>query len=206
MQILSENIKRYIINNLSLKDEENFDISDIYKIEEINLNRVNYKLKEANFIPEEISYFKNLRKCSFNGFLINDDIKKNLSKLENLEVLEFNHCIITGYFMIKNRVKQINIKHSNFEFINIIEDKTNMEKMILKNVINVDMKKISEFTNIKELNMLNCEVNNSYFINSLKRLNRIKIIGCKLDKDDIIDKIDKNVEVIYSKNKFFYSD
>ena len=35
---------------------------------------------------------------------------------------------------------------------------------------------------------------------------KIKKIGCKLDNYDIISKIDKNIEFIYSKDEFFYVD
>ena len=204
MEIQSENIKKYLINNLDLKDEGNIELSDILKIEELNLNRLNYKLKEAKFIPEELGYFKELRKCSLNEFLINDDIKKNISKLEKLEKLTLNHCIITGYDKITNKLKQIYLNYSNFEFVNILECKESLEKMTLKNVINVDIENISKFANITELELLNCEVKKFEFITNLTNLKKLKIIGCNLEKDDIKEKINSNIQLNFSKNEFFY--
>lgn len=204
MEIQSENIKKYLKNNLDLKDEKNIELSDILKIEELNLNRLNYKLKEAKFIPEELGYFKELRKCSLNEFLINDDIKKNISKLEKLEKLTLNHCIITGYDKIKNKLKQIYLNYSNFEFVNILECKESLEKMTLKNVINVDIENISKFANITELELLNCEVKKFEFITNLTNLKKLKIIGCNLEKDDIKEKINSNIQLNFSKNEFFY--
>ncbi len=204
MEIQSENIKKYLRNNLDLKDEENIELSDILKIEELNLNRLNYELKEAKFIPEELGYFKGLRKCSLNGFLINDDIKKNISKLEKLEKLTLNHCIINGYEKIANKLKNIYLNYSNFEFVNILESKESLEKMTLKNVIDVDIENISKFDNIIELELLNCEVKKFEFVKNLRNLKKLIIIGCNLEEEDIRKKINSDIQLKFSKNEFFY--
>ena len=204
MEILSENIKKYLINNLHISDENDIELDDIYKVGKINLNRQNYSLKEAKFVPSELALFKNLKECAFSQFLINDEIKENLSKLENLEVLDLDHCIIAGCKTISNKIKVIIMNYSNFNFMNIFENKSSMKKILLKDIINVDIKKITEFENIEELILLNCEIKNSIFIKELKNLKKVRIIGCKLDNDDAVNMLDKNIEKVFSKDEFFY--
>lgn len=54
--------------------------------------------------------------------------------------------------------------------------------------------------------LLNLEIPNSISLTNAKNIKKLKIIGCKLDNYDIISKIDKNIEFIYSKDEFFYVD
>ena len=190
MEIQSENIKKYLLNNLDIPDEDNIDIKDIYKIENININRLNYKLEEAKFFPEELAYFKELKECSLSGFLITDDIKKNLSKLEKLKTISFDHCIYSGNEKIKNKMKNINLNCSNYNLAYMFDKKNYTEKILLKDVIEVDINRICEFINLRELILLNCDIKNSNLLISLKSLKKLKIIGCKLDNYDIISKIE----------------
>ena len=96
------------------------------------------------------------------------------------------------------------MNYSNFNFMNIFENKSSMKKILLKDIINVDIKKITEFENIEELILLNCEIKNSIFIKELKNLKKVRIIGCKLDNDDAVNMLDKNIEKVFSKDEFFY--
>jgi len=202
MQILSENLYKYIVNNFDIEDE--IKQEDIDKITDLNINSFNNKLQEARFIPEELSYFKNLQKCQFNSFLINDEIINNLEKLEKLDFLSLEHCEITGNKNIKNRIKKICLNYSDFNFINMLENKNSLEKLVLKDIVNVDVNKIYEFKNLKELELLNCSLLNARYITQLEKLESIKIIGCELDICSLLEKLRENVSVVFSRNKFMH--
>lgn len=203
MNMVSENLRNYVRNKLSIKDEEEINLEDISKIKELNLNRLNYNLEEALFIPEELIYFIELERCSFDGFLITDEIRKNLNKLRKLQTIELNHCRLSGNTMVDIGIRKLNLNYSDFYFINIFKNTSYLEETVLKN-ITVDAETLSKLENLRKLSIFNCDVKKSDYLNEIKNLKEIKIIGSKLDNKCVVEELKKKVKVEFSEKEFKY--
>lgn len=203
MIINSENIKAYVMYTLALNDASEITLDNLEKIKEININRLNYNLKEAKFDPVDLSYLKGLEHCSFSGFLINDEIKEKLEKLNKLNYLEFDHCKISGNKIINNKLVKLYLNCSDFKLLKMFNNLSELRKLIIKGII-VDSKELCGLNGLEELQLLNCEVKNSGFLTELKGLRKIKIIGSTLDNESVIKSLKEIIYTIYSNEEFRY--
>ena len=202
MLIKSENIKKYIENNLSIKNNE-IEMDEIIKLEKININGLNYKLEKAVFVPEELSYLKGISECSFKNFTITNEILENLNKLDKLNVLQFDFCQNETHKTINNKINSIYLNGSNFELLSMCENTEYMETIFLKNIEKVDINSICKYKNLKKLFLLNSDIKNIELLEELPNLSYLKIIGSKIDNLEIIEKLRKKIEVIYSEEEYF---
>ena len=202
MLIKSENIKKYIENNLDIENNE-IEMDDIIKLEKININGLNYKLEKAVFVPEELSYLKGISECSFNNFTITNEILENLNKLEKLNVLQFDFCQSEADKTINNKISSIYINCSDFKLLSMCENAEYMETIFLKNIEEVDINSICKYKNLKKLFLLNSNVKNIELLEKLPNLSYLKIIGSKIENTEIIEKISKKIEVVYSEEEYF---
>ena len=200
MKIESENIKNYIINNTELGLNDEIRIENIEGIECLTINKLNYQLKEARFIPEELAYFKNLKTCGFSQFTIRDNIIKNLNKLQELNFLKFDHCRYIGQNEVENNLENIELNYSDIELLYMLKNKQSLKNAFIKDIENVDIEKISKYENLENLSLLNCEIKNAKSLLKLKNLKTIKIIGSKLDDIMVINKLSSKVE--YSEKRY----
>lgn len=185
MKIMSESIADSISLNYDI--EEFNDISELDKVEELAINSYNYSLDIASFYPNELSYFKNLRECTFMNFEITDEIVDNLNKI-NLKVLSLDNCRC----IINNRlsVDRLFVEVSNVNFKNIcVKELTVLESGTID---------ISDLNDLSELTLLNCNIVNSSLLKNFKDC-KIELVGCTLDDDSV-----KELEnVKYDPNRYF---
>ena len=185
MKIMSESIADSISLNYDI--EEFNDISELDKVEELAINSYNYSLDIASFYPNELSYFKNLRECTFMNFEITDEIVDNLNKI-NLKVLSLDNCRC----IINNRlsVDRLFVEVSNVNFKNIcVKELTVLESGTID---------ISDLNDLSELILLNCNIVNSSLLKNFKDC-KIELVGCTLDDDSV-----KELEnVKYDPNRYF---
>lgn len=205
MEIRSENIKKYLINNIQVSND-NIEMEDLLKLKEININWFNSKLEKAYFNPNELSYLKEIISCSFNNFVINDEILENINKLNKLEVLNYDFCKSIANKSINNKIKEIYMNCSDIELLLCCNTIETMEKIFLKNIENVDINTIEKFKNVKEIYLLNCKVKNIVLLEKFKNLSYVEIIGSKIDNYETIEKLKKKIRVKYSKEEYFYTE
>jgi len=202
MLIISENIKKYIENNLDIKNNE-IEMDDIIKLEKININGLNYKLEKAVFVPKELSYLKGIKECSFNNFTITNEILENLNKLEKLNVLQFDFSQSKTDKTINNKISSIYLDCSDFALLNMCNNTDYMETIFLKNAGEVDINSICKYKNLKKLFLLNSDVKNIELLEKLSNLSYLKIIGSKIENTEIIEKLRKKIKVVYSEEEYF---
>lgn len=202
MEIKSENIRRYIENNVDINGSE-IEFNDMQKLTSININALNLKLEEAVFVPEELSYLKEISECSLANFTITDEIIENLNKLEKLSIIQFDYCKCLASNIIYNNLNRIYLNYSDFNLVEKCDNTENMEKIFLKNVGKVDISKILKFNNLKRLFLLNCDVDNIEFLEKFDRIEEVKIIGSKIDNLQILDHLKNKMQIEYSEDEYF---
>lgn len=202
MEIKSENLKRYIENNVDIKGNE-IELEDIRKLDRININALNYKLEEAIFLPEELAYLQEIIECSFANFNITDDIVVNLNKLKKLRIFQFDFCKSTVSKKIYNSISRIYLNYSDFSLLEMCENTETMETVFLKNVKDVDVSKINKFKNLKRLSLLNSEVNNIESLEKFENLEEVKIIGSKINNIQVLENLKNKIKIEYSEDEYF---
>lgn len=184
MNLLSTSIKDYIELNY---DIENIDINNINMVEELVINMYDYGMDIAPFYPEELLYFKNLKKCTFINFEITDNIIEALNKLY-LKELSFDNCTLNN--KINLNIEKLYVESSIINFKTI----SNLKELVILECNEVNLKDINK--DLKQLTILNTNIINS---DELKKFNcDIEIIGCKIDNNEITQQ--KNIE--YNPNKY----
>lgn len=202
MEIKSENLKRYIENNVDIKGNE-IELEDIRKLDRININALNYKLEEAIFVPEELSYLQEIEECSFANFNITDDIVVNLNKLKKLRIFQFDFCKSTVSKKIYNSISRIYLNYSDFSLLEMCDNTESMETVFLKNIKDIDVSKINKFKNLKRLSLLNSEVSNIESLENFENLEEVKIIGSKINNVSILEELSKKIKIEYSEDEYF---
>ena len=202
MEIKSENIREYIENNVDIKGNE-IELEDIKKLDRININALNFKLEEAIFVPEELSYLKEIEECSFANFTITDEIIENLNKLKKLSIFQFDFCKSTVSKKIYNSISRIYLNYSDFSLLEMCDNTESMKTVFLKNVKDIDVSKINKFKNLKRLSLLNSEVNNIESLKNFENLEEVKIIGSKINNVSILEELSKKIKIEYSEDEYF---
>lgn len=207
MEIKSENLRKYLIYNVNLENENVINKEDLLRVEDLHISYFNNSLKEAIFYPEEISYFENLKKIHFSCFKITDDIISNLNKLKNLKTIIFDNCKTVSGIKLNNNITKIYMELSDLELLSIINKKTNVKKIYLEDVNNVDIKKLNEYENLEELTLLNSNLCNCFYFVYFRKMNNLKIIGCKLDNLEVIERLKHNlsnkIKISYSTKRYY---
>ena len=116
MIIKSENIRKYMMYNLNIENED-IDMKDMLKLKKININGLNSKLEQAYFVPEELGYLKEIEECSFSKLEITNEIIINLNKLKKLKIIQYDFCNNISDIKIENAIKKIYINYSNFSLL-----------------------------------------------------------------------------------------
>lgn len=202
MEIKSENIKRYIENNVDIKGNE-IELEDIRKLDRININALNFKLEEAIFVPEELSYLQEINECSFANFTITDEIIENLNKLKKLSIFQFDFCKSTVSKKIYNNISRIYLNYSDFSLLEMCDNTESMETVFLKNIKDIDVSKINKFRNLKRLSLLNSEVNNIESLEKFENLEEVKIIGSKINNIQVLENLKNRIKIEYSEDEYF---
>lgn len=185
MRILSESIADYIDLNYDI--EEFNDISELDKVEELVVNNYNYSLDIVLFYPYELSYFKNLKECTFMNFEIADEVVDNLNKI-CLKKLSLDNCSC----IINNK---LNVEKLFVELCNINLNKIYVHDLTMLECGTIDICDLNN--DLDKLTLLNCDIVNSSLLKNFKDC-KIELIGCTLD-DDLILSLEN---VKYDSNRY----
>ena len=187
MKLLSENIVDYIDLNYDIDSFS--DIKELEKVEELVINRYNYSLEEAVYYPEELAYFKNLKKCTFLNFTITDEIVDILDKL-SLEEIVLDHCQCLINHVL--HVEKLLVEGSPVSFMNTV-----FHQLVVVENKEIDIQDICH-SDIQQLTLLNTPIIHSSLLKKLPNC-KIKIQGCSLDDSSV-----KELEnVTYDANRYF---
>ncbi len=184
MKLLSESIADYVELNYDISSFSNKNELD--KVEELVINRYNYSLEECSFYEEELSYFSNLKKCTFINFEITGEVVEVINQLHLEElVLDNCDCILEDYL----RVEKVFIESSKVSFSYLICN----ELVVLENV-GLDIDEIIH-NNLTKLTILNTPIIHSGELRKLSNCD-IEIQGCSLDDSSIknLDNVNYNPE------------
>ena len=202
MIIKSENIRKYMMYNLNIENED-IDMKDMLKLKKININGLNSKLEQAYFVPEELGYLKEIEECSFSKLEITNEIIINLNKLKKLKIIQYDFCNNISDIKIENAIKKIYINYSDFSLLTACNNTEAMEIIFLKNVNNVDINKICKFKNVKKIYLLNCNVIGISLLEQLESLEYLEVIGSNIDNKETIGELSKRIKVRYSEEEYF---
>ncbi|MBP3920006.1 MAG: hypothetical protein J6D28_00405 [Bacilli bacterium] len=196
MKILSSSISDYIDINYNIDEFNSIDeLSNIY---ELTLNAYDYSMSVAPFYPNELTYFKSLKHCTFMNFEINEEILISLNKLDNLKELVFDNCTGSINYIFNNKLESLTLENSSVSLINIGNKKT-IKKMLILESETIDIENIILYENLESLKILNCNIDNSSMLRLLKPNCKIELIGCVLDNKDVLNELNN---VIYNPEQY----
>ena len=110
MIIENEILRKYIKQKCNKYDEQDLSQSDIEKIKDISINRINFSNQVLNLDLSELEKFPNLEILSLQNFEINEITVKHLQKCKKLKILHLEMC----------NFKHINIfKVENLKYISL---------------------------------------------------------------------------------------
>lgn len=188
MKIVSESIADYVDLNYDILFFD--DIKELEKVEELVINRFNYSMEEALFYPNELKYFRNLKKIVFVNFEISDDIINSLNMLPNLSELHFDCCFdISSNFL---KVEKIYMESTKYDLRKL----KNLKELIIENCGVIDVNDII-LNNLAKLTILNTNIRNAVQLKEIKC--SVNIIGCVVDNIEEIRCLDN---VKYDSNQF----
>ena len=202
MKIISENIKKYIENNVDIQENE-IELDDIKKLNRIHINALNYSLEQAVFVPKELAYLQEIKECSFANFTITDEIIENLNKLKKLSIFQFDFCKSTVSTKINNNISRIYLNYSDFSLLEMCDNIESMEIVFLKNVKEIEISKINKFKNLKRLLLLNSEIKDIEYLEKFENLEEVKIIGSKINNIQVLENLKNRIKIEYSEDEYF---
>lgn len=186
-------IKKYNINQFSKEELES--------INEISLRNMDFRGKTLNIDLEQLKDLAYLENLYLQGFTIDDDVIEIINELKELKKIYFSQC------NIKNNKKLVmqNLKHLILEFCEDIYynffDSPEFLSIQTKIDKTFDLSKINNKTNIKRLYINNANIINFETINEFNKLEFLNIDGSKVDKEDVLDTINKTIEISH-KSKY----
>lgn len=186
-------IKKYNINQFSKEELES--------VNEISLRNMDFRGKTLNIDLEQLKDLAYLENLYLQGFTIDDDVIEIINELKELKKIYFSQC------SIKNNKKLVmqNLKHLILEFCEDIYynffDSPECLSIQTKIDKTFDLSKINNKFNIKRLYINNANIINFETINEFNKLEFLNIDGSKVDKEDVLDTINKTIEISH-KSKY----
>lgn len=186
-------IKKYNINQFSKEELES--------VNEISLRNMNLRGKTLNIDLEQLKDLPYLENLYLQGFTIDDDVIKIINELKELKKIYFNQC------RIRNNKKSIMraLKHLALEFCEgkYYDFFDSLECLSIRTKIDetFDLSEINNKFNIRRLHINNANIINFETINEFNMLEVLNIDGSKVDKEDVLDTINKTIEISH-KSKY----
>lgn len=188
MKIKSENIRDYMRINYDIEEFNN--PSELDKVDLLVINSYNYSFETIELYPEELKFFRNLKKCVFLNFEITNEIIDSLNQIK-LKELSFDNC--NCLYDNDLYVEKLYIETSNIDLSKVKD----LKKLRILEGDTIDISDI-QGDSLEELILLNSNIINSNLLSLYKNC-KIEIIGCTLD-DQSITSLDN---IKYNPNKYY---
>lgn len=192
MIIENEILRKYIKQKCNKYDEQDLSQSDIEKIKDISINRINFSNQVLNIDLSELEKFPNLEILSLQNFEINEIIVKHLQKCKNLKILHLEMCNFKhiNIFKIEN-LKKLIIKYCKVENWEIIYFP---ESVVIEAKEKIDLKDFNNIDKIINLSLNNLTIYNFTRILDFENLKYLNIDGSSTDLNNIQSIIKNNIK------------
>ena len=195
--IKSEDFKDLICIELDKDLIEDVSDEDLNQIEDFTLNRYNISGELSDINLQDIQSLKNLKSLTVNSFDINNDIISIINNMPYLELVQFSSCNFKTNLSISPKIKNLIVDSPNSFNESIIN---NNESIRIINH-NFDLRKIVNYTNIKDLYLQNCNIANIEMLNNYTSLELLNIDGSKISNEEFLKQLSQKIEIQYS-NEF----
>ena len=183
-KIIDKNLSRIIKIKMCTSD-----INDIEDIEDISIQDINLMQNKLNIDLTEIEKLKNLKRISLKFFEITNEIIKAINKLEYLETIEFSMCIFKNKEALSKKLKSIVILNCQDFNIDMLNENTSIEELLLVHSGIVDIADISNFKNLKYLKIAHCSAISVPSIATLEYLERLYLNHIEIPYDIDVSKM-----------------
>lgn len=197
----SEVIKEYVYNEIN-KDINKIVEQDLDSITQFKLSYKDYKGNRNKYYFEDLEYFKKLKVCNFEGFPITEEIIDILNKLESLEMIIFSHCKFETDSQISSKLNKIILTYSKINNLRNFKNCKKLNKIEIIECGEINIKELIFFSELKELHIYNSKVKNSTMINSLEKLEELKLDGSLVDSPNFVQELNKKINYTYSKKYY----
>ena len=202
IEIKNEIIRDKIYLNLKKNFSEILTEEELKDFDSITLNAQDFKQNEIIYEEEDYKVLKYINSIALNGFIIDDQIIKNLNYLKDLSSIIFNHCIFENNTLIESNIESLWITYSNVKNLKLFQNFERIKKMTFIEVGEIDIKEIINIKNIEELAICNSFIKNSIMINDFKNLKELKLDGSLVDEKNFLELLNKDIKLSY-KEKYF---
>lgn len=202
IEIKNEIIRDKIYLNLKKNFSEILTEEELKDFDSITLNAKDFKQNEIIYEEEDYKVLKYINSIALNGFIIDDQIIKNLNYLKDLSSIIFNHCIFENNTLIESNIESLWITYSNVKNLKLFQNFERIKKMTFIEVGEIDIKEIINIKNIEELAICNSFIKNSIMINDFKNLKELKLDGSLVDEKNFLELLNKDIKLSY-KEKYF---
>ena len=193
--IKTKEIDKYIHNVLLKRKDTLLTEDDLKIIKRIVLSAVDFDGEKITYDFDDIKQLTNLGSCTLEFFEIDNEIVSSLSSLKRLEELNISHCKFLNSNKISCNLKTLIISYTDLNEFDILEFPEGIDTLKLIEVGKIDFNILTKLKNIKNLYIYNSEINNIKEISKLTVLSRLKLDGTKIDDEDILIKLDKNIQI-----------
>lgn len=192
--IKSKEIDKYIHEILIKPYSNELSESDLEKVKNIVLSKYNIKNEIVEYDYSDLSQLINLEKCSIEFLDITDELVEQLNTLENLKIIEINSCNLKTTLKIKDKLKKMILTNSDDSILALFEH-TAIDTIEIMNFKTIDLNNLTHFIALKNLYIYNSNIRNFAQILNMSSVEVLKLDGSKIDDDEVLSKIGKNVSV-----------
>jgi len=197
MRILSKSICDYIDLNYDINAYGEVNEEKLLGVGSLIINNYDYSMNPLIFYPNELSYFKMLKSCTFMNFEISDDILRGIDLLSGLNKIVFDGCFNACQYALRNNVESIALRCSDSSLVRIGNEDV-VRSIVVDDCQSLDISDIIKYHNLESLVVYNCDIKNSIMLKSFKNISEIIFNGCRLDDDSIVHELENIIRI--SKN------
>ena len=198
MIIENEILRKYIKQKCNKYDEQDLSQSDIEKIKDISINRINFANQVLNIDLSELEKFPNLEILSLQNFEINEIAVNHLQKCKKLKILHLEMCNFKHINIFKvESLKKLIIKYCKVENWKIIYFP---ESVVIEAKGKIDLKDFNNIDKITNLSLNNLTICNFNRISDFENLKYLNIDGSSTDLNNIQGIIKNDIKFSNNKN------
>ena len=169
----------------------NVDIMDLTPLQSLNLKNLELDVRAIRADLNPLLHMLSLKR------LILSELKSTaetdlsfLRTLKNLEELELNIGLCCGYEELDSLVKLKSLKLNNMSNVwdaDFLSGMDELEELEIIDLGNADLKAAGKLVNLRKLTLLNANILNQNFLNSLNKLEVLNLAVSEPDKKDLED-------------------
>ncbi|MBR2289864.1 MAG: hypothetical protein IJ867_04525 [Clostridia bacterium] len=200
MLLKEDKLEKEIKYALEIFEKKELEEADLDRVSSVLISNWNVRGEELGVDISEISRLKNLKALELKGFELNQEIANILENFSGLEKICLYSCKSKEKVSVDfGKLKNILLDSCSEIDLNEIEMPENVK---IVNCKVVDLSKLQNANQIKDLKIQASEIVNSSFLGKMKKLKKLNIDGSSLDDDEIIGKL--RAKKVFVSNEFEY--